>query len=406
MRDTNDISVVDYNVNYSVLVRDSVALSWGDVLNVANGADKIILDNATLVLDTNILNSVPIEINGENLLVVDDVSNFYDTAVLTNVSGNGRVRLQSRVVNPLFAGFSYFENDSLYIRRERITDYATILGNDTGGYLNNLRVKNPNDPLLGALDSAGDMNTLRETMARSVRLNPIRLMMPIMQITDFDKLNFNVENWGINSGGDIIVNKNMEYYGANIAFGGGARNIKFGLSLSTGRMEYSDDINYFVGDIYGGQLIADYNWWDTNRLRLMLGGKTVNFTSGELFNGHDTVKDPRGIIVYGATEYARNFGPFSPFVGFDFDYVSVADDSENNIVGRGGVDARYTHEMLGLRYDYAVRVGANTDGAMFAELRAGFLSVMDKAGGDISIAIIRRDDITSYKFSVAAHVLF
>ncbi|MBQ8294500.1 MAG: hypothetical protein IJX89_03890 [Alphaproteobacteria bacterium] len=407
LRDTDDISVVGYNVDFSVLVRDSAALSWTDVLNVANGADKIILDNATLVLDTDRLNSVPIEINGENLLIVDDISDFYGAPLLANVSGNGRVRLQSHVINPLFAGVSYFENDSLYIRRERITDYATILGNDTGVYLNNLRMKNPNDPLLGALDSAGDMNALRETMARSVRLNPIRLMTPIIQITDFDKLNFNVDNWGINSGVGAIVNKNMEYYGANIAFSGVAENIKFGLSLDMGQMEYSDDINYFVGDIYGGRFVADYNWRDANRLRLMLGGKIVNFSSGEVFMGHNNVvKDPRGVIVYGVTEYALDFGPFSPFVGFDFDYVSVTNDNENNVVGRGGVDMRYTHEMLGLRYDYAVRIGANTDGTIFAKLRAGVLSIMDNAGGDISIATIRRDDITSYKFGFAARVLF
>ena len=99
------------------------------------------------------------------------------------------------------------------------------------------------------------------------------------------------------------------------------------------------------------------------------------------------------LLLYKEEEYA--------IYSFDFDEIT-----EKELSIRGGAEMLYTHEMLGIRYDYGARLVASSYDGFYLSVLGGFWSQMDLVGGNIELSAIRIDDRFSYKVSLGANIKF
>lgn len=94
-----------------------------------------------------------------------------------------------------------------------------------------------------------------------------------------------------------------------------------------------------------------------------------------------------------------------PYVGVYADGIGMLDDIDFDFMPLVGIDAGYNYEMLGIEYNYGVRLDVNTDAKVGAGVWAEFLSPWDEIGGRISIMTID-DNITGRSFEFCADVKF
>ncbi|MDW2958742.1 MAG: autotransporter outer membrane beta-barrel domain-containing protein [Alphaproteobacteria bacterium] len=407
-----DMNTIDGVSDFNVLVENDVEMVLDDIVDFAKRADKIILKNSVIKIDSPVNFNKAVELHGEIDLIADDLSRFYDVPILTNVSGDGSVRVINNNPDVLYADMAFIDDGALYFRRVRETDYVKIFKDDTGKFLNELRVVNPNDSLFDVLDKEPDMSSLRSVMNKSVRFNPENLVRPLNVLHMFDRLETNASENSFNFRPFVIWTDDFSLYGVNVGLHG---HILTGLDvwggLRVGVLEYDSDLDAFSGQVWGANFGAKYTMENNLFVRANLGADVMDVDVGNVLYENIIYMNPRSVsgvlsIDIGYIYNLENNIYIEPFVGVKTDWWCVENVSEFNADIIAGIGAGYAYSMLGLRYDYSVRGIAMANGDVGVSGRVGFWSEFDAFGGDVQISAVQMDDIMSYKVALNARMWF
>ena len=165
-------------VGYGVLIADTTdILNWTNIVGVTSGATGFTLKDAEIrINDISGINNVTI--NNDVIVYTNTIPNS-DTLLFANVSGDGNVYVVPDNLDSLYSVETHRVGADMFIHLVRSTDYARVLNNDTGRFLNILREKSPSDKLFKKLDSAKTVGELNRVISKSVKTNPIKLMQPV-----------------------------------------------------------------------------------------------------------------------------------------------------------------------------------------------------------------------------------
>ena len=406
---------MDFGVNHGLVVRDAAGLNLHNIAQIAAYADNVNFTNVEFNSGkmSEYQSLANLEIRGDIILNFDDI--VYEPVLLfSDTSGDGVVHVTSNKVDKLYAFQTYKVDQDIYVHLVRSTDYAQIFDNDMGRFLNNLRVSGIDNKLLARLDSAKSMHQIDNILNRSARTNPIKLMQPILLLKSHKTLEtVHIDN-------NVVFGvEPISIYASDVFIGGIRPNVSFNLdqlylklSGYVVHMDYADDLNDYNAISFGVDADANYEMSDKDILRGHIGVGKSYFDIGPVFDGKNTVNNPNGISMYAVGEYAHVFdlsGGYSllPFVGVDTEYIGVANSNDINIYGIGGTDVQYSYDFAGLRYDYSLRALIRTDGTFGGGAKLSVWSIMDAAGADLHIAVLR-DNIfgTSYSASLNGRFMF
>lgn len=415
----DDITGINVDSNFDILVHDAENVSLTDVISIADCADKIILDNSTLFLnDANRnrinISSPTIEIVGDVVLKLNSSNGMnYSVPVLRNVSGSGSVRFDAPDMNPLYKAVASINNGDLYMSIARETDYARILKNDVGNFLNNLRHDFPNDKLLTALDNASNMGDLNSIMSGAVRLHPIKLMEPVRRMNLFDMLS----TWrygnasGVYSNADVMFSDSDFGGRVKIAVVDDVTNILYAaITGYAGKIDVSDDINDFLAYVYGANIATHYD--DGTVIgNLSVGGNYTSFDVGPVLDGKDVVHNPDGISGYmsmdvGTYVLRNNSVTIASYVGGLTNYMSVLGDSDISALANLSAEINWSEHTFDILYDYGLRGSVLTDGAFYANTYVKFMAPFDNIGAELNFGFLHDGNGINYKISISAHMLF
>lgn len=414
---TNEITDLGVYDDFDILVCDGVDISFDTLMMVGALANRITLDGVVLRMDdasTSYRRRMfpDIELRGNVSVVLGTLDGVLNgDAVLSNVSGDGVLNFYSADLDAIHALVGRVENGKAYVELVRETDYFKIFKNATGEFLNDLRRVSANDPLLGAMDTAPDIDSMYDIMSRSVRLHPINMMRPVrtyMAMRDIDALSRNNE---IGIGPRITWSSDYYMYGMGVTVDFNASdNWHVFASFGAGRMEYADDINIFAADVYDGGIGINY---DNGRVihRARMAVAMSRFDIGAVFDGNDTIYNPTGIAMRAMYETGRRFHissniDFIPMIGLNADAAYVNDNHDYTFNGNGGADITIDGDCFVLDYDYLARVRVNTNGDVSGAVGVTMRSDADGVGGDISVGIMHNDIGTSYNAMATLRIAF
>ena len=417
IQNNSDINPIGAN-DFSVLVENVDKVSWFGIQNISAGADKIILHDSGLELTgkaARILNSIKvpdIELHGDITIYLDENFVATDSPILSNISGDGIIRIEAESTNSLYRFQSYILNNSLYVDVGRDTDYFKILKNDTGKFLNYLRVENPNDKLLSSLDNAASITEINEIISDSVRLNPIKLMSSV-RIFDLFILNekepsestFSIAPLGVF--GDSFSAFGMQL---NAAFEL-INDLNFGLNIYTASFNNSDKYENYKSAVYGGNVHIAY-FKDDVFIKGKVGGTIANFDIENLFDNGKIVESPSGFSFYSSADFGHKLDLKSnfiiaPFVRAVYDGAKIVNTYVDDLYAGVGADV-----VLEINdYDFVYKYGANlvvyTNQQIDAYVDIDVRSLADRAGGSFSVGIVRMaEGSVGYKIKLSANFDF
>ena len=408
--DADDMSPINFNVPYSVLVDAANMLALTDVINFANGADKIILDDSVLDINGIAAGSVNnIELRGDVFLVVDSVDDLSDVPFISGVSGTGRVHVISPQLNPLFTDVARLRGGDLYLERVRVQDYEKVFNNDMGRYLNALRLKNKNDKLLYALDSAKDIDSFYSVLRHSVRLNNKMLARPLRILNAFNRF----ESDGVTSA-DVWGVMSDEFYAYGI--GAGVRenimsNLNVGIEFGIGKVNYDGDYDVYAGDLFSADLSALWNLNDSIAVRGIAGVLYQNTDVGDVFYENRVYENP-DVMMWdlkadiGYKLLLADSFYLDAYTGLNFNGYSVTGFVDNDFDLYSGVNLGYEFDAVGIRYDCHIGANVNADSDIGVHGSIGFMSDMDMVGGNVNFTAIHMFDVMTYKLSLGVRFLF
>lgn len=410
IKDKADMVSVEFNVGYDVLVDGADGLALYSVLEFATDADILHLRDS--VLDINDVTgtiSRNIEIGGDVVLWANDFSRFYDVPFLENVSGMGTIRLYGGTSDPLFADVVRFEDNKLYFGRVRETDYVKIFNDGYGAFLNDLRINNPNDALLDAMDRADSMDALRHIIMCSVRFNP-GVLRDVIGVVN--SVNMMGHIFDTAAGANVIIADDFNSYGAKFSVHKKLTDNFTGMaSLRIGNVEYENWLDKFDGNYFGGDVSFGWDLSDKIWVRA-IGGLTYGvFDTGRVFYENKVVNSPDVLAGFLYTDFGYDFDLF------DMLKLRLLGGVENNLYVvsgvdyydralRGGMSVGCSVDMMGIRYDYDVGLDANTDSKIGVFGRIGFWSDMDAIGGDATVGVMRVFDTLAYKVALNMRWMF
>ncbi len=409
-----DITNLSVDGDYTVLVDASSRannLFLSDILAI--GSDRIILDNATLVLDRMVAamaNRFPsIVLNGSVTLRIDDVVNMSGLTLIENVGGSGTVDIIIANMNPLYLASSARDGDVILLDIHRETDYVKILDNDTGRFLNTLRDWDVDNHLINKLDLATSYDELYSILSDSVHTNPIRLMDGVNLLHSFIMSDIDIDHamtmdYFHVSSGDMI----MRGIGTNIGVRMGSLGVAMGGHMA--RIRDFGDLNNYSGNVYGGDVRVRLDF-DRLWLRGMVGLSIAEFDVGYAWNGKEVLVNPHGRGLYGALDlgyHGKSDGFYMrPFVGMTAHASHVSGvGSDNMVAGRIGSKMGYAYVVDGLRYDFTAHAILDTAGAMMSGISMEIYSEMDAVGATVSMDIHHDNEITSYRLLVRGRLGF
>lgn len=407
---SDDITNLETDADYSILVRDAEMLSLGDIVSIGTSSHRIILENSSLVIDSTIGNAPLIQLIGNVKLYVNSLRDLTNGILIDNVGGTGVATIIAPNDNPLMAIKTYIENDKLYVTTVRETDYRKILDSNTGNFLYSVRAASPHDRLLAAMDGASDIDALRGIMAKSVRLNPINLMNPVRVFDSFEMFNIGATN-DFSVAPIVIKNSDININAARVSYGVNAtRNLNLNIAGYAGMVDVSDDINDFAGSFVGGNIGARYDNGEF-MARGIAGASFAMFESDFVIDGANTRSAPNGKSFYGQLDVGVHLNPdgdfvFTPFAGVGINRAVVAHQSDNKSSTGIGIDIDTHGGTADLTYDYGLRIRTETSGDVGASLRIDVWSVFDAAGGGAELGVITTDFGTMYRVSFNARFAF
>ena len=419
IKDKKDINpILGATNNFQIMVQNEEKIAWKDLQDISIWADKIVLNNSVLDLSSKLsavtvvdnVFSPEIELRGNNVLYIDDVSEFSDKPLLSNISGEGTVNINVSEQNPLYRVSSYIKNNELFVTLVRETDYLRILGDNKGSFLNNLRETNPNDKLLSVLDAAESIDDINKIMARSIRLNPINLMDSVVVFNSFV-----INDFSKNLDGFVITPLFVysdDFYISGVTVDAAYRiadKLTIGATGYAAESEFVNDMDEYNSVLYGGNVRIEY----IDKLllaRMMFGMTQSDFDIGAVFDGISTVVDPSGSSLYSVADFGFNFNVgdnfrISPFVRAGFDSIKIIGCSDKNVFTGIGTDISLNAGIYDIEYKYGLNFSAYTNGTVNAAFRIGVISIADKAGGNIDVGLVL-NEFGEYSYKVSAGVNF
>ena len=417
IQNNSDINPIGAN-DFSVLVENADKVSWFGIQNISAGADKIILHDSGLELTgkaARILNSIKvpdIELHGDVTIYLDENFVATDSPILSNVSGDGIIRIEAESTNSLYRFQSYILNNSLYVDVVRDTDYFKILKNDTGKFLNYLRGENPNDKLLSVLDSAASITEINEIISDSVRLNPIKLMSSVRIFDSFilnekepSESTFSIAPLGVF--GDSFSAFGMQL---NAAFEL-INNLNFGLNIYAASFNNSDKYENYKSAVYGGNVHIAY-FKDDVFIKGKVGGTIANFDIENLFDNGKIVESPSGFSFYSSADFGRlmyvksNF-VMAPFVRAVYDKKKIVNTYVGDLYAGVGADVVLEINDYDFSYKYSANLVLYTNQQIDAYVDIDVRSLADRAGGSFSVGIVRMaEGSVGYKIKLSANFDF
>ncbi len=408
--DLNTANPISSNVEYTLVFDGADGVRLDGVWDVGALNALVFKDSVIDISNVDFSEIASVDLLGENLVVIDDLSVYADGVIIPNVSGNGAVQIQVNNTNPLYSVIGDVDNGVLVAKMVRETDYVKVLKNDTGVFLNNLRAENPDDGLLRSLDVAVDMDSLSKIMADSVRFNPNKLLNPVRILDVFNQYRVNDEtDSGV--GLSAIISDDFLAYGMNLDVVERIGKIKFGAGLRVGNIDYQSTLDAFGGVFYGVSLYADYLMENSFFVCGAMNIAKFDFDVANVFYENRVQNTPSVLSMGGLFDLGYKYSLsdsfyVAPFVGGEYVGYIVAGVNDSGVHGRVGVNAGYTYQMLGIGYDYGVGINANSDKEMMVKTHAGFWSDYDGVGANVAIAVVRMFDIYSYQLSIGARFVF
>lgn len=399
--DVTDINSINVDGNFQVWVQGVDKISLDGLMDVSANADKIVLTDAGVALgagDMGVLNSPDapeIELRGKISLYLDEINP--DGMVLSNVYGDGAIQVVAENLDPMYRLVPRLTGNSLYIDVVRDEDYSKVFDDSTGSILDDLRQENPDDELLGALDSAQNADEINSVIARSGRLNPINLMRSVRLFNSFEMSRQGLDSTGIGIAPMFMFSDDFNLFGATID---GAyalsNNFKMYASVYAAGMNFDDGLDVYESALYGGNVHIAYNY-DVLFARAIGGITIADFDIGSVFDGNKFVSDPSGLALYGAADLGINLNVIdalvvSPFVRVGFDYAKILDVYDSDFITGAGLDAMFNVDGYDIKYRYGLGLGVDTRGWFNATLRMDILSATDGFGGNVNVGLVGDDD--------------
>ena len=406
--DACDVNNIGANKSFTAIIDSNDMLKLSDLIGAVGDATKVVFNDSFVDLDVNDVLS-DIEINGNLKLRIDDLGGRYGNAIFKNVSGNGTVQIVSDDTDELYSNVVYMDDDDLYLKRIRETDYLKILKNDSGVFLNELRRINPDDDLLIALDRSESMSELLGIMRRSVRFNSDILMHPMRVINWFDVTGVNSDAMGFVVSPEVILSDDFVVNSLSVGFNVFRDGMYSALiNIRSGVVEYGSDIDEFMQRFVGGNINLRY-WFDDIFVRLAGGIDVSKYDVGNVFYENKILNNPDAVSMYSQIEFGHEYNFNDSFylvsnVGVFAWMYNIDDVSKDFANINVGIGAGYTFDMLGIHYDYSANIKVSTDNETTASLRAAFWSDMDAAGADFQISATSMFDVISYKLSLNGRI--
>ena len=271
----SDINPISNLSGHTVVVANSASeISLADVIVAAGDASQIILTGPNIIVDVCAIGEHPgIVLNpGAMMTITGDPNTDPETGeTITSVSFIVRgITEDWDETQPFLTGIENFANfagamfegvdsmfapvarpygDSLYVDMIRQTNYGIVFENDLGDWLDDLRIENPDDKLLGALDAARTRAGLRDVLSRSMRTNLIKLMDPVRSFNTF-VLGEHIHDlaFGIVAEPFYIYSSDFSVLGGGAGVSGRvAKNLVAKFGAYAGKMDYDGDLDSFSG---------------------------------------------------------------------------------------------------------------------------------------------------------------
>lgn len=400
---SSDAAATDIGLSdgYDVRVQNGHDITFNTVINIADNANTIELNNVELnagrTSDFVVLSDVIL--HGNTMLVFDDVPSG-DFLLFSDVNGEGAVYADSPSLDRLHILQTFVMDDDVYMRLARSTDYARILNNDMGRFLNDLRAGGNDIKLFSKLDRARTIGEIDNILSKSVRTNPIKLLRP-MNLLYRHKMaeTMYIDDFTVFGISPLII------YSDDVLISGIKPNVRFnifdklhmelsGYVLNT---DYSDDINDYRGISYGVGARGQYDLSDKDFMRAYIGADISSFNIRPVFDGESIIDNPNGMTLHMAGEYARHFNILNeytimPFVLAGAEYMAIASSNDMNVFVGTGAEAGYKYEFDGLRYEYTLRTFVQTDVVVGIGVGMSVWSLVDSAGVDVRLGAIYDND--------------
>ena len=255
-------NLIDFNVDYGLVVHDvEKELNVSDILDFTLGAKSVLIENAIINLNSvslSDLKHIDLTLNGVVVFKIDDALALgMDGVLFDNVDGNAQIYLTYSNENKLFTKFAYMDAGRVIITQERETDYVKILGDNTGRFLNDLRLAGKKEALLARLDSTQSVEDIYSTLNESVIFNADKLFYPIKNLTALNKNDF--ISSGIDAGGFALFGDDYYGYGLSANFAGRpSESVQLYLGGHIAMLDYQSDIDTYSAKQYAAEIGAKF----------------------------------------------------------------------------------------------------------------------------------------------------
>ncbi len=409
IHNSSDMTQIRTDTSYNIMMQNADNIRLRDMYSISADANKITIDNSTLVLnDAPIMERMrhaPLELRGENTIIITDADIYTNIPLLQNVTGNGTVRVHVINQHPMFAATTYLDDGNIYLRMVRETDYMKILGGKTGEYLNRLRKNNPNDKLLQHLDRATDMPQLHHIMNKSMRLHPNRLARPLNTVMRHMAANEMMH--GAQTQPFRLTGNNLDSVGIRTTITG---RISDTLTMSAGalisELDFTDEIDDYTARMLGGDVALRYI---DNRLFVQsgIGGAIAHIHTPPLVSGQNT---PRATFIFANTDTGPRFDwdntiTITPSIGIGAEYSGVTQYGAT-MFARTGIMMEHTHKTSDIIYKYTGRTTADSLGRIDITASVAATSPGDEISTLITLGATHDDMGMSYSISTSATLHF
>ena len=397
---------IDLDSGLNLTVQDMPdAVSFTDILNVSGDADVITFRNTNVIWDSPGFITSNVKFEENVVLRVTDSMKIIGVPLIDNVSVVGNLTIDADINNPMFEVVPCVDNGTMYLGLVRQTDYTKFMDYDVGYFINSLRYDAYADSFIDALDGAQSVDVINEIMAESVRMSPINMMDVVRVFNMFDANDFGND---LGVGATYILGDDFNLYGGGLIGRFGLTDLEIGASMYLNLFDATDKYDEYNGKMFGAKIYTKYNF-DNMLFRGLIGGNITKFNLDNIFDGKTSVNNPDGKSIYGSMDLLYKFYDDNSvyafgYAGTYYGWASILENKVTDNFGRFGAEVGYTHEIMGLRYNYSLNFGVTTDVDLMFGVRARYQSVIDSIGAHASIDFI--DNKIGRGYKIAAGIDF
>ncbi|MBD5391466.1 hypothetical protein HDR66_01520 [bacterium] len=413
----NDITTITTNGAYNILVVNANGISWNDITNTQYDATSITIKDSVIIIDNTLATcatSPQISFTGTNkiILITPHVAPGYTIPIMPTTETNATLEISIPGLNKLYRSTGYIENNYLYAKILRETDYVKIFNDARGKFLNRIQQTNPNDKLIKHMNRATDMNELYKIMNRSIRFRPALLMNPLKTLNQYmSGRQFRPKN----KYGELNIAPFTIYDASTSATYGIhgeittpiTRNTDINIGGYSGILTYDTNLDTAGGTLYGGEIGITSNanqiYWN-----IYSGITGANIKTPELFNGQHAIKP---IIAHTNI----NIGPIInlnreitaiPFAGISASYGYANHESDIEISPHIGGDIKFKFIVTDIEYTYHFHADIGIENYTAASFGIMGASHADQMAIGFDVGIINNEYTTSYHASIIGKLYF